>query len=195
MGDPKGTTRGRPQRGRSPASHGLRVLDVSLGLSRLDDITANRIACSQDPFGENLGPQASSMHEAFFDAGDGEAFEVTAGFAEPQTAQAHLADLELLADQVIEGDPGRDQVPARLARRDLDLIVSRQGGEGFFLDESHLAVALSRLAEGAALLVIAIAFEAQTQDGTGLLDRPGLCPFGWCDVDSDQFGHKRCRDW
>ena len=112
------------------------------------------------------------MHEASFDAGDGEAFEVTAGFAEPQTAQAHLADLEFLADQVIEGDPGRDQVPASLARRDLDLIVSSQGGDGFFLDESHLAIRLSRLAEGAALLVITIAFEAEARDGTGLVDGP-----------------------
>ena len=99
------------------------------------------------------------MHEAFFDSGGREAFEVTAGFTEPQAAQAHLADLEFLADQVIEGDPGRHQVPASLARQDLHLIVSSQGGDGFFLDESHLAIRFSRLTERAALLVITIAFE------------------------------------
>ena len=99
------------------------------------------------------------MHEAFLSAGDGEAFEVTAGFTEPQTTQTHLTDMEFLADQVIEGDPGRHQVAASLARQDLHLIVSSQGGDGFFLDESHLAIRLSRLAERAALLVITIAFE------------------------------------
>ena len=110
-------------------------------------------------FGQDLGAQASAMAQALDKLLAGQALEMFAGLAEANTTDADVADCELAADQMIEGDAAGDDVAAGVAGSEVDAVVAVEGFEGFSLDESEFEVGLG-LEECALLEGIAVAIES-----------------------------------
>src|SRR5215467_8945738 len=101
--------------------------------------------------------------------------EVLAGKVQPSTAQYRLADLEALADEMIERHAERGEIAAMFSGRNLNLLAWKRrvaAGdrvEHFHFDERHLAhVGFWRV--GADAIEIPIAFDPATGDQLGFVE-------------------------
>src|SRR5262249_2557519 len=101
--------------------------------------------------------------------------EVLAEEVQPSTAEHRLADLEALADEVIERHAERRQIAAMFSGRNLNLLARRRrvaAGdrvEHFHFDERHLArVRFWRV--GADAIEIPIAFDPAAGDQLGFVE-------------------------
>ena len=103
------------------------------------------------------------MDERPQQARSGELFQVRARLAEPPPDALGRADPEAPADQAVQGDVARDDVPARLRPREVDLV------EHLCLDERQL-VAATGTAERALPGRVAVAFQPAPSDGGDILD-------------------------
>src|SRR5262245_22233828 len=88
-----------------------------------------------------------------------ELLEVGARLGEPPPDAFDRADLEPMADECVQRDPPRDDVPARLLPRKIDRV------EDLGLDERQL-ISASRPAEGSATVEVSVS--GQTPAGHGL---------------------------
>ena len=131
-----------------------------------------------------MSAQSSPVNEPLLDAGHGQFLEMPARFAETNGTEPHLAHQKLLADQMAQGDASGDKIAAGLSLFDADIVVAGQRLDRFGFDESHLAVGLSRLAEGPLMGELAVALESAARDGQRLGYGPRLGRFCFGYVDS-----------
>jgi hypothetical protein len=103
------------------------------------------------------------MYERTKESRPGEPFEMGARFGEASTDALDVTNRELVANEAVQGDPARDDVPTSLRPRELDRV------EDFRFNEGELVPA-SWPAEGAAAVVIAITLKSATGDGVSNLD-------------------------
>jgi len=98
------------------------------------------VAGLQEPAADYLGAQAAAVAETVFDTGLGEHFQMIARLAQAETAQAHFANGEFAADEVVERYATGKQVAPRLSRRQRDPVFSAQAFEGFHCNERHFLI-------------------------------------------------------
>ncbi len=80
--------------------------------------------------GHDLCPQSTSMDQSSQDAWLCQTFEVSAGFAEPRSAQADGSDLELLTHEMIQCHASGDYVPSCCPRRNRKALFALQRFDG-----------------------------------------------------------------
>src|SRR4051812_24516840 len=102
------------------------------------------------------------MNERSQDAWTSEPLQMRARLGEAAADALHGADAEASADQRIERDAARHDVPSCVLPRDADVV------ERFGLDERQLVAALA--AERAAAVRIAVALEPAPRDRLDRLD-------------------------
>ena len=81
---------------------------------------------------EDVGAEAASVDHRAQQGGSGEALKMRARLAQPSADAADSSDLELLADKCVEINAARDDVAARVDRRELQAVVA-EGVEDFAL--------------------------------------------------------------
>src|SRR5581483_10861176 len=129
--------------------------DVS-SLGRLDS-SAERDRASL----EDVRAQAGAVDERTQQPRTGQRLQVCARLREPAADAHHVADREAAADEAVQCDASRDDVPARVLPAELERV------EDVRVDERQL-VAETRRAERPAPLAVAVSGEASPRDG---LDR------------------------
>jgi hypothetical protein len=91
------------------------------------------IADGDSPVRERVGAQSAAVDEHPEHPLPGDLFEVATRLAERGPAREHAADPERPSDESVQRDPARGHIPARLARRQLELL------EHLGLDEREIA--------------------------------------------------------
>src|SRR5437879_4922290 len=96
---------------------------------------------------------------------------MAAWFAKTNAFEYHLANVKLPAHEMIQGDGPGHEIPASLARSQLNLLISCQRLDRFHLDQGHLAIRTRRFAERAVLPAVTIAVKTATDKSLYRLDR------------------------
>jgi len=104
------------------------------------------------------------VDEALLDLVVGEAGQVVAGLVEADSAQCHFSDLELSADEVVEGDVAGDDVAAGVAGAELELVVTLQRLDRLDLDKGDLAVGSVPVRVGAFAVEVPVALQPLPRD-------------------------------
>ncbi len=97
--------------------------------------------------------------------------EMSAGLAEPHSAQRHLADHEHAPDEMIERDLSRDDVPATVSLTESDVVLALERFKRLGLDERDLASRGSRSRERTFGGSVAVALEALAVNRTSGVHR------------------------
>jgi hypothetical protein len=84
---------------------------------------------------KDLRAQSTAMQQTFDDLLSGEALQVTAWLAQTDAVGFDVADLEIASDQVVQCDPARDQIAARLGGREFHVVVTLQRFDSFGFDQ------------------------------------------------------------
>ena len=120
-------------------------------------------------------------------------FKMGAGLAQPDAAKDGLPDLELAADEVVEGDAAGGEIAAAFRGGELYVIVAGEGGEGLGLNEGGLAQFVVRGRISAGAVVVPISFEPETFHDPDLLEVLQKIIGGWGDLDrNDDAGLHVC---
>ena len=82
----------------------------------------------------------AAVHQGFAHAASRQRLQVLARLAEPDAPEHHLADPELLADQVVQRDAPGHHVAPGLDRAELDAVVPAHRLDRLGLDQRELAV-------------------------------------------------------
>ena len=88
--------------------------------------------------GDDVGAQAATVNQASSRSLPRQGLKMSAGLAEPHSAQRDLADRERAPDEMIERDPSRDDVPATVSRTESDVVLALERFERLGLDERDL---------------------------------------------------------
>src|SRR5437867_6218619 len=107
-----------------------------------------RVVEADGAAGENLGAEAPPVSQARQDFRAAQARQMSAGLAEPDSAQRHLADLELPAHEVIQRHLARDDVSPALPGIKIGPVVALQGFNRLNLDQRHFPVRARLLRKG-----------------------------------------------
>src|SRR4029079_7840669 len=111
----------------------------------------------------DVGSEPGSMNERPQQSRPGKSFEMGARFGQASSHALDRADCESTADEGVQRDPARHDVPARLLPREIDRV------EHLGFDECEL-VAMPWPAEGAATVVVAVTDESTPCGRIGTLD-------------------------
>src|SRR3990172_7107714 len=141
--------------------------------SRARLLHPHRVPNPDDAAADDVGAQAAAVHQPLLHLLVGQARQVVARLVKAHPAQPDLADAELAAHQVVQRHAACDDVPPRLPRLDLHVVVPLQRLYRLQLDERHLAAAARRAGPGAAAAEVTVAFESLALDGARLLDGDG----------------------
>src|SRR6516165_4388450 len=121
----------------------------------------DRIALADDPADLDPAIESGAVEQRGIDRPRQQLLEILTGEVQPSTAQHRFADLEALADEVIERHAERRQIAAMFSARDRV--------EHFHFDERDLArVGFWRV--GADAIEIPIAFDPATGDQLGFVE-------------------------
>src|SRR6185369_7985515 len=124
------------------------------GRSVRDDAVAER-----DPaVAENVRAETGAVHERADDPGPREPLELGARLGQPAPDTFGRPDREAPADERVQRDAARDDVPACLHPRQVDAL------ERLLFDERQLVPA-SGTAEGSPAVEVAVALETASRDG------------------------------
>src|SRR5215470_4813773 len=135
----------------------------------------DRVAFADGPAELDSAIEPGAVEQRGIDRPCQQLFEIFAGKVQPSTAEHRLADLEALADEMIERHPERGEIAAMFSGRNLNLLAWKRrvaAGdrvEHFHFDERHLAhVGFWRV--GADAIEIPIAFDPATGDQLGFVE-------------------------
>ena len=120
---------------------------------------------------DDVGAEAATVNQACSCSLSRQLLEMSAGLAEPHSAQRHLADREHAPDEMIERDPSRDDVPATVSRTESDVVLALERFERFGLDERDLVSRGSRSRERTFGGGVAVALEALAVNRTSGVHR------------------------
>ena len=81
--------------------------------------------------GQDLGAEAAAMSQSFEHWTARQPLQVVTGFAQPYAADLYLANLEFVANQMIERDAARDQITACFSGRDVYAVIALECFDSF----------------------------------------------------------------
>src|ERR1700757_1875340 len=135
----------------------------------------DRVAFADGPAELDSAIEPGAVEQRGIDGSRQQLLEVLAGKVQPSTPEHRLADLEALADEMIERHAERREIAAMFSGRNLNLlawkrrIAAGDRVEHFHFDERHLAhVGFWRV--GADATEIPIAFDPATGDQLGFVE-------------------------
>jgi hypothetical protein len=126
------------------------------------------------------------MAKRLFDSLDSKVFQVIARFTKSDAAQDHLADREVLSDEMIERYAARYQVTPGLSGVERDVRLTGHSLQSLHLNEGDLAIGAACLAEGSLLSEVAIAGEPAAGNRLRLLNAMQPLAFLFCYVNAFQ---------
>src|SRR5207247_3051808 len=130
----------------------------------------DRIADADGTLRQDRRAQAAPMHEAREDPFLRQALQVRAGLAEANAEEPDLADLEFLADQMVERRPAGNDVPPRRAVRNRDFVVPFYGLDRFRLDQGDLASGTRPIRVRASGVEVPVSLQAFLRDRADAFD-------------------------
>src|SRR5438046_9664676 len=110
------------------------------------------------------------MHEAREDPFLRQALQVRAGLAEANAEEPDLADLEFLADQMVERRPAGNDVPPRRAVRNRDFVVPFHRLDRFGFDQGDLASGTRPIRVSASGVEVPVSLQAFPRDRADAFD-------------------------
>ena len=143
-----------------------------------------RIADVDCPSGQDLRAQAATVSEPANHFASGQSLQVIARFAQTNSANLDLANLELFSNQMVQSHAPSDYIAASFTRSQLEVVFVLQGFNGFSLNQRELTIG-QRFRESTYTQCITVAFQPNTGNGTSLIHR--MSRYTGCGSDVDEF--------